>query len=107
ASAYAAGEGIAEAARLYIAGAVEFRAAVAEGVAKDDASTRAASALSYFERVLQLPENEQASRATWASYMAGRALRLSSDSTAKERASRYFQQTRELALKGLPDPLSL
>jgi hypothetical protein len=107
ASAYAAGEGFPEAARLYIAGAIEFKAAAADDVAKADSFTRSASAFSYFERVLQLPETERAPRVTWASYMAGRALRLSSDPAARERASTYFQMTRELALKGLPDPLSL
>jgi hypothetical protein len=107
AAAYEAGEGLPEAVRLYVSGAVEFKAAAAAIAAGGDAAAHVGAALTYFERVLQLPEAQRASRATWASYMAGRVERLSPDPAATERAISWFQKTRELALAGQPDPLGL
>ena len=105
--AYEAGDGLPEAVRLYVSGAIEFKSAAEAVAAEQDASAHVAAALSYFERVLQLPEAQRASRATWASYMAGRAEQLSADPAADGRAINWFQKTRELALAGQPDPLGL
>lgn len=107
ATAYAAGEGLPEATRLYIAGAVEFNAARAAVSAGGDSAARAAAALDYFGKVLVLPQADRAPRATWASYMAGRVQSLMNDPAATIRAISWYQQCRNLALQGLPDPLGL
>ncbi len=107
AAAYAAGDGLPEAVRLYAAGAVEFQHAATAARAKEDASAQLAAALSYFQNVLRLPDEQRAPRAMWASYMAGRVQRLAAGPAAPDRAIAYFQQTRDLARKGLPDPLGL
>jgi hypothetical protein len=107
ASAYATGDGLPEATRLYIAGAVEFKAAQAALKEEQDASGHAAAALGYFLRVLQLPATQRAPRAIWASYMAGRVQSLSDDAGAPARAITYYWQCRDLARQGLPDPLGL
>jgi hypothetical protein len=105
AAAYTAGEGLPEAVRLYVSGAVEFQAAAGALAADRDPSAHAAAALTYFERVLALPPEQRAPRATWASYMAGRTEQLAAAAT--DRAIVHFQRTRELALQGAPDPLGL
>src|SRR5262245_29547682 len=133
AAAHAAGEGIPEVARLYVAGAVEFRVAAAALAADASPAPHATAALAYFDRVLALPAEQRAPRATWASYMAGRAVQLGAarvgmatgsaaevagggtaparlsgaETAAADRAIAYFQQTRELARQGSPDPLGL
>lgn len=107
ASAYASGDGLPEATRLYIAGAVEFNAAQAAVKAGQDVSRHASAAQEYFLKVLQLPAAQRASRATWASYMAGRVQSLSQDPAAPARAITYYWQCRDLARRGLPDPLGL
>jgi hypothetical protein len=104
ASAYAAGDGLPEAVRLYVAGAVEFKLAQARAGDSTGPSVHHAAALSWFKRVLQLPQAQRSPRATWATYMAGRAEARSADPAA---AARYFQQVRELATQGMPDPLGL
>ncbi len=107
ASAYAAGAGIPEAMRLYIAGAVEFNAASAAAKARLDPSSHGSAALAYFLKVLQLPQAERSTRAVWASYMAGRAQGLADDPAAPARAITYYWQCRDLARQGMPDPLGL
>lgn len=106
-TAYAAGKGLPEAIRLYVSGAVEYRAAAIALERNEDASTHAAAALSYFARVLALPASERAPRATWASFMAGRVQSLEARADTHQRAVAYYSQTRNLARQGLPDPLGL
>lgn len=78
--------------RLYTAGAAAFL--------KADES----KALTWFQSVLALPEEEQRARATWAAYMIGRSYARLGD---VEKAAEAFRQTRTLALAGVPDPLGL
>jgi hypothetical protein len=78
--------------RLYTAGAVEFN--------KGEV-TRAAS---WFQAILQLSDNDQHARATWAAYMLGRSYGLAGD---VEKAAEAFSLTRNLAINGAPDPLGL
>ncbi|MEN0104854.1 MAG: hypothetical protein AAGC84_00345 [Pseudomonas sp.] len=78
--------------RLYTAGAVAF------GQFQD------ADAQAYFRQVLALPDAERSLRGIWAAYSLGRSLARSGDS---EGAKQAFQQTRQLALAGVSDPLEL
>jgi len=77
--------------RLYTAGAIDFR------------RHEIGPAQQRFEAVLQLPESDRL-RATWAAFMLGRIHALANDTNA---ASQAFELTRELAIKGAPDPLGL
>src|SRR5262245_43359628 len=90
--AFARGTEISMDARLYIAGAVAFHQGNIE------------RAISRFQAILQLPENDQRSRATWATFMLGRSYGLLGDI---EKAGEAFKQTRDFAINGLPDPLGL
>lgn len=108
-AAYAAGEGLPAAIRLYTAGAVDFRAAVPEPDEPDAHAdpARLPAAIGRFEAVLALPPAQAAARATWASFMLGRAHRLAGDAASTALARADFERTRALALGGAPDPLGL
>ncbi len=118
--AWALGETLPPAIRLYTAGAVDFNRG-AGGLGKD-----------YFLRILALPENEAAPRVVWAAYMLGRIEAEDAVSTAappenlpageqrrhkaaieQQRlehfriAREYFARARTLAAAGAPDPLDL
>ena len=88
----AGGSGLAEAVRLYAAGAVDFR-----NGALPEAEAR-------FRAVLDLPPDRRRERATWAAFMLGRAAAAAGDA---ERAAEAFRLTRALAREGAPDPLGL
>ncbi|HXP76900.1 MAG TPA: hypothetical protein VN823_22390 [Stellaceae bacterium] len=90
--AFAKGAIVPAAVRLYTAGAVDFTKA-------DEAK-----AAERFQAVLDLPSDDQQSRAVWAAYMLGRIQRHAGDA---EKAAEAFALTRALALKGAPDPLGL
>ncbi len=56
-----------------------------------------------WEKLLARPESERRLRSTWAAFMLGKAA-VDKDPAA---AVRWFDRTREMAAKGLPDPLGL
>lgn len=87
-----AGVDVPLAARLYTAGAVDFR--------RGDF----AAAAGHFAAVLDLPLADGAPRAVWAAYMLGRSEAKRGDPDA---AAAAFRRTRDLALAGAPDPLEL
>ncbi|MCM0020406.1 MAG: hypothetical protein NBV67_10465 [Tagaea sp.] len=91
-AAFAAGSGVPVAARLYTAGAVDFRR---EAFAQ--AATR-------FAAILDLPDAESRPRAVWATYMLGRAEAALGNA---DRAAASFQRARAWAIAGAPDPLGL
>jgi tetratricopeptide (TPR) repeat protein len=91
-AAFAAGEGLPAAVRLYTAGAVDY------------AKSNLAHAEGRFAAVLALPDSQQRSRATWAAFSLGKTYALGGDNA---RAAAAFEQTRALAIHGAPDPLGL
>lgn len=117
-AAYAVGDGLPEAVRLYTAGAVDFHGAfprpAGDGAANaataqpkaDNAPIQSSldKARQRFAAVLALPVEQHGMRAAWAAYMLGRIAAHQGNYSA---AAGYFQQTRELVKSGLPDPLGL
>lgn len=121
-AAYAIGDDLPQAVRLYTAGAVDFhlgrvsrnwncsfnpanlRCAAAQNA--DEATRKQARlrAETRFKSVLALPEAESRARATWATFMLGRVL---SEDGRDDEARKAFRRTRELAERGFPDPLGL
>lgn len=89
-AAYAAGKGLPEAVRSYVAGAVAF------------AAGDHAAAADRFRQVLALPT--PGPEAVWAAYMLGRSLARSGDAPG---AGQAFRRTRALVAGGLPDRLGL
>ncbi|HEY2107731.1 MAG TPA: hypothetical protein VGH29_18170 [Candidatus Binataceae bacterium] len=90
--AYAKGAVLPAAARLYLAGAIDFKRG------------KFAPALNRFQAVLLLPEAQRRARATWSAYMLGRSYAAQGDT---EQAVQAFQLTRSLVVQGAPDPLGL
>ncbi|HEY0232875.1 MAG TPA: hypothetical protein VGC55_16640 [Dokdonella sp.] len=89
--AYAAGAGLPEEARRYLAGAAAF--------AHDDRE----EAQHRFTSVLELPPAERTHYGVWAAYMLGRSM----GDTDEAGAARAFGQVRTLVAAGAPDPLGL
>jgi len=89
--AYAAGAGLPEEARRYLAGAAAF--------AHDDRE----EAAHRFASVLELPSTERVHYGVWAAYMLGRSFGAT-DATG---AASAFQQVRTLVASGAADPLGL
>lgn len=85
--------GLSRAVQLYVSGAIAFHANQL-----DDATAQ-------FSKVLELSEAERTPRAVWAAYMLGRSFAKLGNQDAS--AIHAFHLTRELVLKGLPDPLGL
>lgn len=90
--AYASGDGLPPAVRLYTAAAVDYRLANAEQAEKR------------FAAVLALPDAYRRARAVWAAFMLGK---LDARENDDEKAAREFEQARTFALAGAPDPLGL
>jgi len=88
-AAYAAGEGLPEDARRYLAGAAAFD--------HDDLKEAARR----FASVLDLPAAERTRYGVWAAYMIGRL------STLKDGADKAFERVRALVAGGDADPLGL
>jgi hypothetical protein len=88
-AAYAAGEGLPEDARRYLAGAAAF-----DHDDPDEAARRFAS-------VLDLPAAERTRYGVWAAYMLGRI------STLEDGADKAFERVRALVAGGDSDPLGL
>ncbi|KAF1048610.1 MAG: hypothetical protein GAK35_00160 [Herbaspirillum frisingense] len=111
-AAYAAGEGLPAAVRLYTAGAQDYHAARGDGQAPPPADLYV-RAQKRFEAVLALPPQDAGERAVWAAYMLGRlhAANIGAagmDAAAeRKQAAAYFEKTRALALAGASDPLGL
>ncbi|MGR9014873.1 MAG: hypothetical protein ACU83U_14655 [Gammaproteobacteria bacterium] len=115
-AAYALGQGLPEALRLYTAAARDFHLAFPppneNGQAGSESTklpdnqvdTLVIKARQRFAAVLALPAEQNASRVVWAAYSLGRIADYQ-DNTAE--AAAQFQKTRELVKSGLPDPLGL
>lgn len=65
----------------------------------------------YWKRLLDRPAAERRLRTTWAAYMLGRTSLQNDPQTGQpadpDGAVQWFEQTRELAAQGFPDPLGL
>lgn len=92
-TAYAAGAGLPEDARRYLAGAVA------------DAHDKWEEALQRFHSVLELPPAERTRYGVWAAYMIGERSGGAGGDEAKAEAG--FQQVRALVAAGAADPLGL
>jgi len=115
-AAYALGQGLPEALRLYTAAARDFHLAFPPPTGNDQADTGPAKPLSEqakallvkaqqrFAAVLALPAEQNAARIVWSTYMLGR-IAAYQDNSAE--AVAQFQKTRELVKSGLSDPLGL
>jgi tetratricopeptide (TPR) repeat protein len=90
--AYAIAAPLAMDARLYIAGAVDFRL------------KRYGEAQKKFAAVLAMPERDRKLRSVWAQYMLGR---VAAAEEKVDEAIKAFQATRALALVGWSDPMAL
>lgn len=130
ADAFVAGEGLPEDVRGYVAGAVDFRHAVADcpeapEVAYPDVAGKPlctdfdgdalAKAQGQFEAVTALAPEQAKARGAWASYMlgeihalrAGKALGTPSFATERAAAVKAFQDTRARVLAGASDAQGL
>lgn len=92
AAAFAAGEGLADDLRHYVAGAVAWH--------QDDLAV----ARDHFERTLAANTAADARRASWAQFMLARIAALEDDATV---AAAAFAKVRERVAAGAPDPLGL
>jgi tetratricopeptide (TPR) repeat protein len=91
-SAYAMGHDLPPAIQLYTAGAVGF------------SHGDNAAAGPYFQKILELPEQERKSREVWAHFMLGRIALQESN---QPEAAAQFETVRALVKKGAADPLGL
>jgi tetratricopeptide (TPR) repeat protein len=119
--AFARGNGVPDAVRLYIAGAVDFLCAhtlVSWGESPQSSQsnsklsdvqvqTRLTAAIEWFGKVVDLPRNQSGDQLLWAEYMLGRSYRLRAGPTDFEAAQMHFERVVELVSAGMPDPLSL
>jgi tetratricopeptide (TPR) repeat protein len=119
-AAYALGQDLPEAIRLYTAAAVDFHVAHPTVIERQpdvvwpkpepsgpmDAEQRAAldKAIPRFQAVLDLQGASRASRAVAAAYMLGRSYALRANPGDQALAEKAFVLTRTLARAGLPDP---
>jgi tetratricopeptide (TPR) repeat protein len=130
AAAYAAGDGLPDDVRQYVAGAVDYNRATAscppaeqneygDATARPPCTTFDASALdaaqASFEKVLALPAEQAKARGAWAAYMLGEAHALRATKAAgtpafgaeRDAAARAFQQVRARVLAGASDAQGL
>lgn len=117
-AAYALGEGLPEALRLYTAAAVDYHRAFPPPVEDTgDATQTLPPALPYeqqqaileqarqrFAAVLALPAEQNAERAVWARFMLGK---IDAYEGHVADAAAQFQQVRDRVKAGMPDPLGL
>jgi hypothetical protein len=117
--AYALGEGVPEAVRLYTAGAVDFnrvfpkrewneipRVPTRRPLPSENVPVLN-RAIERFEAVLALPSAGRAPREVWAAYMLGRAYYARNDAGDVDRAGDEFRRTVSLVRAGAQDPLGL
>ncbi len=105
AQAYAAGDGLPDAIRLYAAAAVDIRSA-----APADADAALARARARLLDILALPERQGAARSVWAAYMLAEIGAGETGDAAvatPNGSSAAYARVRQLAQKGAPDPLGL
>lgn len=110
AESYRLGAGLPEAARLYAAGAVEFRLSRLPNSHLPDRvspSTHRAPAIAYFQRIVDLPEVEAGPRRLWALYSLGRLWRDDGSPPALERAAKAFQRVARESRRPQADPMGL
>lgn len=91
-AAYAVGDDLPPAIRLYTAGAISFQNKQTEG------------AQGYFERVLALENERRKSRELWARFMLGR---IAVERRDQAEAAAQFEAVRALVRHGAPDKLGL
>lgn len=116
-AAYALGNAMPAAVRLYTAGAIDY---LASRTGTADADPRIAAKVTQeqraqqrFQAVLDLPSKEGDARAVWAAYMLGQvhaqAMSAAGMQPLAERAKaeRFFQLARTRAASGAPDPAGL
>ena len=113
--AYRLGEGLSEAKRLYIAGAVQFKL-VHHSVGTDytddspvqgDVDGGLTAAIGWFERVVALQPDPAEPRFVLATYMLGRSHHLRGHPGDDEIAEKEYRRTIELVAHGAADPLGL
>lgn len=116
-AAYAAGQDLTMAKRLYTAGAVDFNRAhrslawgefaeipTPDGEAIDSALT---AAIEWFDRVSRLSPSESEPRLVWATYMLARSHELRGRPSDETSAIAHYRRTIELVNSGHSDPLDL
>jgi tetratricopeptide (TPR) repeat protein len=91
-AAYALGDDLPMAIRLYTAGAVSFSHGQAD------------TARRYFQSIVELPTEERKSREVWARYMLGRVALQQNN---QREAAAQFEEVRMLVRHGAPDQLGL
>ncbi|QWT22550.1 hypothetical protein KPL74_11245 [Bacillus sp. NP157] len=129
-AAYAAGDGLPDDVRRYVAGAVDYNRATAacppaEQNEYGDATERPActtfdataldAAQASFEQVLALPPDQARARGAWAAYMLGEAQLLRATkaagtpafAAARDASAKAFQQVRARVLAGASDAQGL
>lgn len=117
-AAYALGEGLPAAKRLYTAGAVEFNRVhyfldwdsttdPPPALPPEEVDKGLTTAINWFERVVALPANEARDRIVWATYMLARAHSLRNHPGDDELAVKEYERTVALAQQGQPDPINL
>lgn len=99
--AYAAGDGLPEAARLYAAAAVDYRSAAQ---APDEA--RWERARQRLLAILALPPEQAAPRLVWAAYLLAE-IGDTGNGQPPDATMQAYARVRELARQGAPDPLGL
>ncbi|WZB74502.1 hypothetical protein WJ972_28565 [Achromobacter insuavis] len=96
--AYAAGDGLPEAARLYVAAAVDYRSA-----AQAPDEPRLERARQRLLAILALPAEQAATRSVWAAYLLAEIGDIGT-TPATEHPAQAYARVRELARQGAPDP---
>jgi hypothetical protein len=117
--AYALGQGLPEAIRLYAAGAADFNRVFPPREWNDmprvptrrplppEQAPLLGRAIERFEAVIALPPADRAAREVWASYMLGRARYARNGAGDVQRAGEEFRRTVSLVRGGAQDPLGL
>jgi tetratricopeptide (TPR) repeat protein len=117
--AYALGEGLPEAIRLYTAGAVDFNRVFpprewnemprvpTRRLLPPEQAPLLDRAIERFEAIIALPPEDRAAREVWAAYMLGRARYARNGAGDVERAGEAFRRTVSLVRGGAEDPLGL
>jgi tetratricopeptide (TPR) repeat protein len=119
--AYALGVGLAQAKRLYTAGAVDFNRvhesidwgventahAPADAPSGEELDKGLTAAIQWFERVTKLPTKEAESRIVWATFMLGRSRELRDRPGDQSEAEHQYRKTIDLVEHRHADPLGL
>ena len=117
-AAYAMGEGLPAAKRLYTAGAVEFNRVhyfrewdnstdPPPELPPEEVDKGLTTAISWFERVVALSADEAQDRIVWATYMLARAHSLRNRPGDDELAVKEYEHAIALVQQGQKDPINL